>query len=143
MTASERRRIAAILGMLGSNAAGERDTAARMAEEFRRKHRLTWDEMLGLPAAEPELVGEPATPPPPPPRPKAPPPAAAPSPSRPNPEPKKPTPTVSPSRRVTPPTNWFERYLIAADANPVGAFFGAIWVIGAVVALSCAAIFGR
>lgn len=45
----ERRRLAAILGMLGSNSAGERDNAARMAEEFRLQHHLTWDELLSLP----------------------------------------------------------------------------------------------
>jgi hypothetical protein len=73
MTASERLRLAAILGMLGSNSAGERDNAARMAENFRRQHNLTWDELLGLPAVVPEVVPEPAAPWTSPPEPRPPP----------------------------------------------------------------------
>jgi len=46
MTGAERQRLAAILGMLGSNSAGERDAAARAAEQFRKQHGLTWQEML-------------------------------------------------------------------------------------------------
>lgn len=59
LSESERRRLTAILGMLGSNSAGERDNAARMAEQFRRQHRLTWDELLGLPPAPPKATVEP------------------------------------------------------------------------------------
>jgi len=44
MTDAERQRLAAILGMLGSNSAGERDNAARLAEQFRRQHGLSWQE---------------------------------------------------------------------------------------------------
>lgn len=46
MTEPERLRLAAILGMLGSDSAGERDNAARLAEQFRQQHRLTWGEMI-------------------------------------------------------------------------------------------------
>ena len=40
---------AAILGMLGSDAPGERDNAARLAERFRRQHDTTWLELLTPP----------------------------------------------------------------------------------------------
>jgi hypothetical protein len=63
----ERKRLAAILGMLGSNSPGERDNAARMAESFRRLHNLTWDELVTLP---PEAIPEPVKPAPPAPEPK-------------------------------------------------------------------------
>jgi hypothetical protein len=46
MTDADRKRLTAILGMLGSDAEGERDNAARLAEQFRRQHGLTWDELL-------------------------------------------------------------------------------------------------
>jgi hypothetical protein len=73
MTDAERQRLAAILGMLGSEHQGERDSAARQAEAFRRKHRLTWAELLALPempaASEPPVwAPEPPAPPPPAPR---------------------------------------------------------------------------
>jgi hypothetical protein len=42
----ERQRLVGILGMLGSASAGERDNAARLAEQFRRRHNLTWTEMV-------------------------------------------------------------------------------------------------
>lgn len=45
---AERKRIVAILGMLGSDHAGERDNAAQQAEAFRRKHGLTWAELIAL-----------------------------------------------------------------------------------------------
>jgi hypothetical protein len=48
---AERKRLTSILGMLGSNAVGERDNAARLAEHFRREHGLTWAELLNLPIA--------------------------------------------------------------------------------------------
>jgi hypothetical protein len=48
---AERKRLTSILGMLGSNAVGERDNAARLAEHFRREHGLTWAELLNLPTA--------------------------------------------------------------------------------------------
>lgn len=71
MTDTDRQRLAAILGMLGSNSAGERDNAARQAEAFRRKHGLSWAELL---APSPTLSEpEPAPPPPPSPEPTAPP----------------------------------------------------------------------
>ena len=36
MTAAEHKRLVAVLGMLGSASAGERDNAARLAEQLRR-----------------------------------------------------------------------------------------------------------
>jgi hypothetical protein len=47
MTDAERKRLVALLGMLGSNNLGERDNAARLAEEFRRQHGITWGELVG------------------------------------------------------------------------------------------------
>ena len=67
MTDAERQRLAAILGMLGSDHAGERDSAARQAEAFRKKHGLTWAELLALSPTLSEP--EPTAPPPPPPSP--------------------------------------------------------------------------
>lgn len=69
MKDTDRKRLAAILGMLGSNSAGERDNAACQAEAFRRKHGLSWDDILVAQRLEPE---------PPPQPPYQPPPAAAP-----------------------------------------------------------------
>jgi hypothetical protein len=74
MTDADRLRLAAILGMLGSEHQGERAAAALQAEAFRRKHGLTWAELLkpvvlNIPARQPE-------PPAPPPTPRAPEPTA-------------------------------------------------------------------
>lgn len=52
MTAAERQRLARILGMLGSEHAGERASAGLQAEAFRKRHGLTWEEMLALPPVE-------------------------------------------------------------------------------------------
>jgi hypothetical protein len=41
LSSADRNRLTAILGMLGSDASGERDNAARLAETFRREHGLT------------------------------------------------------------------------------------------------------
>lgn len=49
MTAAERQRLARILGMLGSEHAGEQAAAAFQAEAFRKRHGLTWEAMLSLP----------------------------------------------------------------------------------------------
>jgi hypothetical protein len=49
---ADRKRLIAILGMLGSNSAGERDNAARLAEQFRRQQGMTWEEMF----AEPVII---------------------------------------------------------------------------------------
>jgi len=46
LTDADRQRLAAILGMLGSEHQGERDNAALQAEAFRRKHGLTWEELI-------------------------------------------------------------------------------------------------
>lgn len=67
MTNADRQRLAAILGMLGSEHAGERAAAGLHAEAFRRKHRLTWKEMLqpvvlNIPARQPEPPAPPPTP---------------------------------------------------------------------------------
>ena len=53
MTEADRKRLVAILGMLGSSAAGERDNAARFAEAFRRKHGLSWADLLAVTPPEP------------------------------------------------------------------------------------------
>lgn len=54
LSSHERRRLAAVLGMLGSASAGERDNAARLAEDFRNQHGLTWETLLALPPAPAE-----------------------------------------------------------------------------------------
>jgi len=59
MTDIDRRRLARILGMLGSEHAGERASAALQAEAFRKRHGMTWEEMLALPAVEAEAESEP------------------------------------------------------------------------------------
>lgn len=46
MTDQERRRLAAILGRLGSDHAGERAAAAYQVEAFRKKQGLTWEKLL-------------------------------------------------------------------------------------------------
>ena len=46
MTNADRQRLAAILGMLGSEHAGERAAAGLQAEAFRRRHGLTWDQVV-------------------------------------------------------------------------------------------------
>lgn len=74
MTATERRRLERILGMLGSEHAGERAAAGLHAEAFRKKHGLTWAELLNMAPVGPEAVWEddfedepePEPPPPPP-----------------------------------------------------------------------------
>ena len=78
MTDRDRARLAAILGMLGSEFEGEQASAARQAEAFRKRHGLTWEQMLATPP--PEIVEvvrpappEPPPPPSPPPKPQAPP----------------------------------------------------------------------
>ena len=43
-----RQRMAKILGMLGSEHAGEREAAAKLADALRRESGLTWDQLLGL-----------------------------------------------------------------------------------------------
>jgi hypothetical protein len=82
MTSTDRRRLAAILGMLGSDHAGERAAAGLQAEAFRKRHGLTWEQMLTSPSpswarpweqSEQEAPQPPPAPPPPPPRPQAPP----------------------------------------------------------------------
>jgi hypothetical protein len=47
LTAVERKKLASILGMLGSSSAGERDNAATLAEKLRRQLGLTWEDLLG------------------------------------------------------------------------------------------------
>jgi hypothetical protein len=88
MTAAKRQRLARILGMLGSEHAGERASAALQAEAFRKRHGLTWEQMLSLPAVPMEQWARPAWVPPEP-RPKAP-------------EPPPPPPPPPRERRITP-----------------------------------------
>jgi hypothetical protein len=56
MTGTDRRRLAAILGMLGSGFEGEQASAARQAEAFRKRHGLTWEQMLSLPPLREETT---------------------------------------------------------------------------------------
>ena len=56
MTPTERRRLERILGMLGSEHAGERAAAGLHAEAFRKKHGLTWAELLNMAPVEDESV---------------------------------------------------------------------------------------
>ena len=49
---SDRKRLAALLGMLGSTSSGERDNAARLAEQLRRRLGLTWEDLLALDHAD-------------------------------------------------------------------------------------------
>jgi hypothetical protein len=67
VTAADRRKLAAILGMLGSEYPGERAAAGLQAEAFRKRHGLTWEAMLSLPSGEPAPSPERPEPPPPPP----------------------------------------------------------------------------
>lgn len=61
---SERKRLTSILGMLGSNSAGERDNAARLAEHFRREHGLSWEDLMRVPVTEAQLTPAPPSQPP-------------------------------------------------------------------------------
>lgn len=49
LTEKERKRLTAILGLLGSEHEGERASAFLHAEAFRKKHGLTWDELVRPP----------------------------------------------------------------------------------------------
>ncbi len=58
----DRLRLAALLGMLGSSHAGERENAARLVEQFRRQRGLNWSDLLALQPAsdrEPEARSPP------------------------------------------------------------------------------------
>ncbi len=57
----DRQRLAALLGMLGSDYAGERDNAARAAQKLARGAGLTWGEILAAP--EPPTWTQPPEPP--------------------------------------------------------------------------------
>jgi hypothetical protein len=46
MTPIDRKRLIAILGMLGSDQAGERAAAGLKAEELRKKLDLSWDQII-------------------------------------------------------------------------------------------------
>ena len=59
MTTADRAKLARILGMLGSEHAGERASAALQAEAFRKRHGMTWEEMLALPPVEVVVVMKP------------------------------------------------------------------------------------
>jgi hypothetical protein len=54
VTPADRRRLARILGMLGSEHAGERASAALQAEAFRKRHGMTWAELLNMAPVEDE-----------------------------------------------------------------------------------------
>lgn len=69
LSAAERQRLVALLGMLGSDQPGEVANAARLAERFRRQYGMTWDDLLNLDAPPPKPP-KPQPPPPPKPRPR-------------------------------------------------------------------------
>ena len=46
MTEQDRLRLVRLLGMLGSEHAGERANAAQLAEQLRRKSGKSWDDLL-------------------------------------------------------------------------------------------------
>jgi hypothetical protein len=60
MTDAERQRLVRILGMLGSDFAGERANAAHFVEAFMARHGLTWAQALALQSgkAAPQPVQE-------------------------------------------------------------------------------------
>lgn len=136
---AERKRLTSILGMLGSNAAGERDNAARLAEHFRREHGLTWAELLNLPTSP---VAVPA--PPPPPRPPAEPPAWVPPKSAPDPRAHAPSwakPDMRPSDK---PANiedaWYKRVRAKEEfrknkTTPRGEWFGTAYLVTCVIVI--------
>jgi len=45
---AERERLAKLLGLLGSDHAGERDAAGLAANRMVRQRRITWDDVLGV-----------------------------------------------------------------------------------------------
>jgi len=63
LTEAARDRLSKLLGMLGSDHAGERDNAAVAANRIVQDAGLTWDQVLRRPM--PAWVGEPRKPPPP------------------------------------------------------------------------------
>jgi hypothetical protein len=75
VSVSDRKRLIAILGMLGSDQPGERDNAARLAEKFRRDHNLTWTALLALEPSPEQQSNPSAQPPPPSPKPEPTPPS--------------------------------------------------------------------
>jgi len=60
LTDSERKRLIAILGMLGSEHDGEKAAAATQAEAFRRKHGMTWAELLAASQEAPQAPPRPS-----------------------------------------------------------------------------------
>ena len=121
MTDTDRARLAAILGMLGSAHAGERAAAALHAERFRKQHGLTWGEMLAAqPAPEPtEEVSEPEPEPP----------AWTPTPAKPEPaQPQWEAPAWTPAKPM--PEQWGSltlRFVIASAASM--AILAAAWCL--------------
>jgi hypothetical protein len=49
LAASDRERLARLLGMLGSDHAGERDNAARAAHRLVQQHGITWFDLVVMP----------------------------------------------------------------------------------------------
>ena len=49
LAASDRERLARLLGMVGSDHAGERDNAARAAHRLVQQHGITWFDLVVLP----------------------------------------------------------------------------------------------
>jgi hypothetical protein len=63
LSPSELRRLANLLGMLGSNFDGERANAARLADTFVREHGITWADVLHAAPPVPVVVTRPQGPP--------------------------------------------------------------------------------
>ena len=59
-----RRKLSAILGMLGSSFAGERDAAAQLANRIVRGAGVQWDELIAVPAPGSRREPPPPRPPP-------------------------------------------------------------------------------
>jgi hypothetical protein len=54
LSRADRARLVKLMGMLGSNQAGERDAAALTIERLRRERELSWAEILGVRDTRPE-----------------------------------------------------------------------------------------
>ena len=124
MTPADRQRLARILGMLGSEHAGERASAALQAEAFRKRHGLTWEAMLTLPPVEVEKPSPPRPPEPP---------RAAPTPPPPyEPSVWTPCPPLGPWKQPRPlPFERIWRPKMEMAMSPRGLFFAivGVWVI--------------
>lgn len=56
LSSNDRRTLIAILGKLGSDHPGERESAVQLAEKLRKRNKLTWDELISPVSALPRPV---------------------------------------------------------------------------------------